>query len=109
MTMAVTKSGSVQGFERAQGVILKTLTDGDRMMLMEVHIAAGALVPEHTHPHEQTGRLISGRMRFRIGDEDHDLLPGDAWMIPGGVPHEAEGIEECLVVEVFSPPREDYR
>jgi quercetin dioxygenase-like cupin family protein len=107
--MTITKNGSIEGFERAPGVVLKTLTDGERMMLMEVNIEAGALVPSHTHPHEQTGRLISGRMRFTIGDETFDIEPGDAWMIPGGVPHEAEGIENCLVVEVFSPPREDYR
>jgi quercetin dioxygenase-like cupin family protein len=107
--MPITRAGDVQGFERAPGVTLKTLTDGERMMLMEVHIDAGALVPSHTHPHEQTGRLISGRMRFTIGDETFEVGAGDAWMIPGDVPHEAQGIEDCLVVEVFSPPREDYR
>ncbi len=107
--MPITKSGSVAGFERAPGVTIKTLTDGDRMMLLEVEIAAGAVVAMHTHPHEQTGRLLSGRMRFEIGDETHDLGPGDAWIIPADVPHEATGLEDCLVVEVFSPPRDDYR
>src|SRR4029079_17174572 len=49
------------------------------------------------------------RMRFEIGDETFDLEPGDSWMIPSGVPHEAAGIERCRVVEAFSPPREDWR
>ena len=88
---------------------IKTLTDGERMMLLEVRIAAGAVVAMHTHPHEQTGRLLSGRLRLEIDGETHDLEPGDAWIIPADVPHEATGIEDCLVVEVFSPPREDYR
>ncbi len=107
--MPTTKSGSIEGFERAPGVTIKTLTDGDRMMLLEVQIAAGAVVGMHTHPHEQTGRLQSGRLRFEIDGKTHDLGPGDAWIIPAEVPHEATGIEDCLVVEVFSPPREDYR
>ncbi len=107
--MPITKSGSIEGFERAPGVTIKTLTDGDRMMLLEVQIAAGAVVAMHTHPHEQTGRLLSGRLRFEIAGETHDVEPGHAWIIPADVPHEATGIEECLVVEVFSPPREDYR
>ena len=107
--MPITKSGSVDGFERAPGVTIKTLTDGDRVMLLEVKITAGAVVAMHTHPHEQTGRLQSGRMRFEIAGETHDLEPGDAWIIPADVPHEATGIDDCLVVEVFSPPREDYR
>ncbi len=107
--MPITKSGSIEGFERAPGVTIKTLTDGDRMMLLEVQIAAGAVVSMHTHRHEQTGRLQSGRLRFEIDGETHDLGPGDAWIIPAEVPHEATGIEDCLVVEVFSPPREDYR
>ena len=107
--MPITKNGSIEGFERAPGVTIKTLTDGDRMMLLEVRIAAGAVVAMHTHPHEQTGRLQSGRMRFEIAEETHELGPGDAWIIPADVPHEATAIEDCLVVEVFSPPREDYR
>ncbi len=107
--MPITKSGSITGFERAPGVTIKTLTDGDRMMLLEVQIAAGAVRAMHRHPHGQTGRLLSGRLRFEIDKETYDLEPGDAWIIPADVPHEATGIEECVVVEVFSPPREDYR
>jgi quercetin dioxygenase-like cupin family protein len=95
--------------DRAPGVIVRILTDGEKAMLVEVDLEPGSVVPMHTHPHEQTGTLISGRMRFEIGDETFDLGAGDAWMIPGGVPHEATGIEGCRVVEVFSPPREDWR
>jgi quercetin dioxygenase-like cupin family protein len=48
-------------------------------------------------------------MEFEIDGVTHDLRPGDAWMIPGGVPHEARAIEKCVVIEAFSPPREDWR
>jgi quercetin dioxygenase-like cupin family protein len=107
--MPIMRDADAAGFERAPGVTLKVLTDGDRMMLMDVHLEAGSCVTMHTHPHEQTGRLISGKLKFEIGEETFELNPGDAWMIPGDVPHEATALEECHIVEVFSPPREDYR
>jgi quercetin dioxygenase-like cupin family protein len=107
--MPISRDADIKGFERAPGVTLKAMTDGDRMMLMDVHLEAGSVVEMHTHPHEQTGRLIKGKLKFEIGDETFELGPGDAWIIPGDVPHEATAIDECSIIEVFSPPREDYR
>lgn len=91
------------------GVVRRTVTDGERVMLIEVTMDAGASVPNHTHPHEQTGYLVSGRGRFRIGDEEGELSPGDCWLVPTNVPHEFTALERSVFVDVFSPPREDYR
>jgi quercetin dioxygenase-like cupin family protein len=107
--LAVTRKGAAKSMDRAPGVVVQILTDGEKAMLVEVDIEPGAVVSMHSHPHEQTGTLISGRLRFEIGGETFELEPGDAWMIPGGVPHEATGIDKSRVVEVFSPPREDWR
>jgi quercetin dioxygenase-like cupin family protein len=65
-------------------------------------------VPPHKHPHEQTGYLVSGRIRLTVGDDVFDVSPGDSWNIPGDVEHRAAVVEDALAVEVFSPPREDY-
>lgn len=91
------------------GVVRRTLATGDRLMLIEVTLDEGAVVPPHTHPHEQTGYLISGRLRFDIAGESRDLSPGDSWLVPGGAPHEVTALEPCLVVDIFSPPRDEYR
>ena len=107
--MTVTRKDTAKSMERAPGVTLRVIGDGEQAMLIEVEIEPGACVSMHTHPHQQTGRLLSGRLKFEIADETFELEPGDAWSIPGGVPHEATGIEKCLVVELFSPPREDFR
>jgi quercetin dioxygenase-like cupin family protein len=85
------------------------MTAGERMMLVEVRLAAGAVVPLHTHPHEQTGYLASGRMRFRLAGEEREITAGDCWMIPGDIPHEVTALEPCLLIDIFSPPREEYR
>ena len=90
------------------GIKLKTLVYGDKTLIAEFHLEKGAQIPRHAHPHEQTGYLISGRIRLSIGEDTFDVEPGDSWCIPGDVEHRAEFIEDSVAVEVFSPVREDY-
>ncbi len=90
------------------GVRLKTLVHGARTHLTEVKLEKGAVVPEHQHPHEQTGYLISGSLRFFSGGQEKIALPGDSWNLASEYPHGAEALEDTVVIEVFSPVREDY-
>ena len=52
--------------------------------------------------------MISGKIRFKIGDELFEAEAGDSWCIPGEVEHAVEVLEDSVVLEVFSPVREDY-
>jgi len=91
------------------GVTYKTLVYGDKTSLGEFLLEKGSVVPQHSHPHEQTGYMISGRMTFIIaGEEDHNAEAGDSWSIPGNVEHSVIVHEDAVVIEVFSPVREDY-
>lgn len=90
------------------GIRRKTLSHGAATLMTEFRLHAGCPLPVHEHPQEQTGYLVSGRLRLTIGAETHDVGPGDSWAIPGGVPHGAEVLEDAVAVEVFSPVREDY-
>ncbi len=92
----------------AEGVKIKTLVYGDKTHLTEFRLRKGSLVSSHSHPHEQTGYLVSGRMRLVIGDETYEVEPGDSWSIPGEVEHSGEILTDSVAVEVFSPVREDY-
>jgi quercetin dioxygenase-like cupin family protein len=92
----------------APGVELRTLCFGKATMLTEFRLAAGHELPTHSHPHEQTGYLVSGRIRLRIGPESHEVAPGDGWCIPGGIEHGATILEDSVAVEVFSPLREEF-
>ena len=91
-----------------EGVRFKTVAAGDKTHLTEFHLAKGNVIPEHSHPHEQTGYLVSGRLKFRIGAETFEARSGDGWNISGGVAHAVDVLEDSVVIEVFSPPREDY-
>jgi quercetin dioxygenase-like cupin family protein len=90
------------------GIRLKTLVYGDKTLIAEFRLEKGAQIPVHSHPHEQTGYLISGRIRLSIGENTFDVEPGDSWCIPGNVEHRAEFVEDSVAIEVFSPVREDY-
>jgi len=52
--------------------------------------------------------MISGKLRFNVDGEISDVETGDSWCLPGGVEHSAEALEDSVVIEVFSPVREDY-
>ncbi len=95
--------------EMLPGLVRRTLADGESMMLCEFTFDAGVEVPNHSHPHEQVGYVVSGRLRMIIDGQSHDLGPGDSYHAPSNVPHGALTLEPSVVVEVFSPPREDYR
>lgn len=82
---------------------------GQHLMLSYLEMDAGAEVPLHSHPHEQGGILISGRLRLSIGDETRVVEPGAMFIIPPHTPHRAVALDGPVVVlDVFSPVREDY-
>lgn len=83
---------------------------GDNLLLSYVTLRPNALAPAHSHPHEQAGIVLSGAMDFTIGDETRTLHPGEMYLAPGNVVHQASaGAEGCVVVEVFSPVRESLQ
>lgn len=94
--------------EVIKGVHLKTLVHGNKTLMTQVRLEKGAIIPSHKHQNEQTGILISGHMDFLVDDEHHIAKPGDSWNIAGDMEHGATALEESVVIEVFSPVREDY-
>jgi quercetin dioxygenase-like cupin family protein len=81
---------------------------GEKSMVTRMNYTADDLVPVHQHPHEQSGYVISGKIRLKLADVDEMLEPGDSYSIPGNTPHSFEIIETGQVVDFFCPPREDY-
>ena len=94
--------------ELITGVWLKNLAHGNLTHMTQLIIEKGAIIPEHSHINEQTGYLISGSLRFFSGENENVVKEGESWSFASGHLHGAEAMEETLVIEVFSPPREDY-
>ena len=82
---------------------------GERLTLAVVEIEPGAELPEHRHVNEQLGMVLRGELRFRVGEEERTVGPGGIWRISSETPHAAAaGPGGAVVVDVFSPPRDDW-
>ena len=74
-----------------------------------VEIEKGAILPKHSHFHEQTTQIIEGKLEMVIGGETKILEPGMFTIIPSNVSHSAVALTDCLVTDTFCPVREDYK
>jgi quercetin dioxygenase-like cupin family protein len=95
--------------QAVDGVHLAQLAAGSAMSVQHFQIDPGAVVPEHAHPHEQTGYVTAGTLTFLVDGEELVVSPGDSYVVPGDEPHAAENRGDVPVegVDVFSPPRLD--
>jgi quercetin dioxygenase-like cupin family protein len=96
--------------ERVTDVIHRRVISGDHAMVAHIYLKKGAVVPMHAHHNEQVTYLLEGALRFAIGEDEEEVIlrAGEVLHIPPHVPHAAEALEDCLDVDVFSPPRQDW-
>lgn len=81
----------------------------ENMTVSRWRIEAGAVLPEHSHPHEQVTVMLEGTFEMTVNGEKQVIKPGDLVVIPSQATHSARAITDCLILDVFSPVREDYR
>ena len=102
------KKNSRDGYRSSiEGIKQKILVYGKNTLMEELKMKKGARIPTHEHPQEQTGYLVSGKTRLTINDQTYDCNPGDSWCIPGNTKHANYAIRDSVVIEIFSPIRED--
>lgn len=97
--------------EPVTDVISRKLITGERTMLAHVFLEKGAVVPKHAHDNEQFTYILSGALRFWLGEdgsEQLDVRAGEVLHIPSNVPHKAEALEDTLDMDIFTPPRQDW-
>jgi len=99
----------VKAFVLAEGVTGRPLF-GEGAMLNLISFEPGAIVPVHSHEHEQLGIVLAGTQVLVVDGVEHPLGPMEGYVLPGGVEHGARcGPEGATVLDVFRPVREDYR
>ena len=91
--------------------IARRLVGGSQGTALQILLAGGATLAAHAHPHEQFTHVISGSLRFTIGDGDdareHTLDAGSIVHVPGGVRHEAYALADTVAIDFFAPARDD--
>ncbi len=97
--------------DKMRGGITRRFAHTDRTMLAEVRMQAGDLVPAHRHDNEQFTYVITGLMKFLLGETGEQIEfigPGQMLVIPGGLLHAAEIVEDTFELDIFNPPRADW-
>ncbi|MCT8139600.1 cupin domain-containing protein [Anaerobacillus sp. CMMVII] len=99
---------SIGKWENAEpGVTRKIFEPGKSLMMMEVHFEIGAEGYEHSHPHEQLTYCIQGKLEFQIEGKSHIITAGETLVIPSNAKHGAKALEKSIIVDIFTPLRED--
>ena len=94
--------------EQVHPLIGRQMVHTETMTVARILLAKGAVVPRHQHDNEQVSTLLEGRLRFVLGEEERLVSPGETLTIPSQLPHEVEALETSVVLDVFSPVREDW-
>jgi quercetin dioxygenase-like cupin family protein len=94
--------------EQINDAIARRFITGDSVTIGRFELKQGGVVPAHSHPNEQLSIVLSGLLRFTIDGQDTLVRAGDVMQIPGNAVHEVEVLEDTLVVDVFSPVRQDW-
>jgi quercetin dioxygenase-like cupin family protein len=97
--------------ERVTDKLDRRLISGERSMLAHVYLQKGCIVPFHSHDNEQISYILSGALRFWLGEEGDQevvLRAGEVLVIPSHVRHKAEALEDTVDVDIFTPPRRDW-
>lgn len=90
-----------------EGVTRSLLSTGERIQVFLLEMKGDTAVPEHFHPNEQAGYVVRGKFEVIIGEETGVLLGGDYFWIPGNVTHSGFVHEDTVVLDIYSPPRDD--
>ncbi|WP_236674481.1 cupin domain-containing protein [Paraburkholderia hospita] len=92
------------------GGITRRFITSERIMIGQVMLRRGDVVPEHTHPNEQFTFVVEGAMHFWLGDNIDGVIvrAGEVIVIPSDMTHRAIVLEDTLEYDIFNPPRTDW-
>jgi quercetin dioxygenase-like cupin family protein len=90
------------------GLTRRVLAYNDKLFLAEHQMVKGWAGAMHSHPHDQIVYIVRGHLNVSCQGKSFELRAGDTFVVRGGVQHGASALEDSLVIDVFTPCREDY-
>jgi quercetin dioxygenase-like cupin family protein len=106
--LVVVKTGDARESFPEPGLVRKVLAYNDKLFLVEHRMRKGWAGVVHSHPHEQIVYVVSGHLHVTCLAKTFEVRTGDSFVVRGGVEHSASAFEDSVVVDVFTPCREDY-
>lgn len=101
-------NSQIKSEDAGNGVTRKVLTYKNDLMLVEVTFQKGAVGADHAHPHQQISYVAKGKIEFMINGEKTIVQSGDSIYIDSNMLHGAVALEDSIIVDVFTPIREDF-
>lgn len=92
----------------AEGLSRRVGAHNGNVMVVEVHFEAGTTAPLHHHPHEQITYVMSGKFEFTVGNDTYIVAAGDSLYKQPNIEHGATCLESGMLLDVFTPHREDF-
>ena len=92
----------------AEGVVRRIKAYNKEVMCVENSFETGAVGALHSHPHTQLTYIVSGRYRFTVGDKTYEVGAGDTLLKTDGVIHGCVALEGGVMLDFFTPVREDF-
>ena len=90
------------------GITRRILARGGAMMGVEASFAKGAVGSAHRHPHEQVSYILSGSFEYQVEGEKYILHKGDSYYVAPDLLHGATALEDSVILDIFTPQREDF-
>ena len=104
-----TENKNIAAKDLGGGTKRKVLSYSKNLMACELTFEKGAVGAPHSHPHEQIGYIISGKLVYQEeGQEDKILGTGDTYYVAPNVVHGVQILEETKLLDIFTPMREDF-
>lgn len=95
--------------EALNELTVRQVIHSGQMTVSRLHLQPGAVVALHHHVNEQLSIVLKGRLRFLFPEQTVEVSAGQVMEIPPNLPHRVEVLEECEVIDMFAPPREDWK
>ena len=104
----IIKNANATARDLGEGVTRKILASGGSMMTVQFDFERGSVGYLHTHPHEQVGYVAAGRFEITLAGEKSIIEAGDTYYVPTGVEHGVVALIDGVLIDVFTPQREDF-
>lgn len=104
----IVKNNSVQLENVGEGVDRKILASNGGLMTVEVIFKKGAVGAVHTHTHEQVSYVLAGSFEFELDGKKEVIKTGDSYYVSPDIPHGVVALEDGILLDIFTPQREDF-
>lgn len=94
--------------EQMNPLVTRQFVTGTNVMVARIGLKKGAVVPEHSHFHEQITQVIEGELLFCVDGSEQTVRAGEILCIPPHLRHGVVAVEDSVAVDIFNPPRQDW-